>query len=207
MGLLYMLVMMVVFCGLSRPSSAFLSRERTLLNTRLPAIEQPTTMKMVSKTMNNSTDAEIEYQDFWGVKLRRIDNETTKAPCVPNLDKLYGALPNGAYVYEADEIYEPKPTCMISISLVGHRDRQDLIQICQAYLDSGFQTFHGASSSFIREFQAQTPSKVAGLTHWVLEYDVPIDFKSNAMIRQQIFNLMDPMDAIDTLQINCKYHV
>lgn len=154
----------------------------------------------------------IEFSDFWGTKIRK-DAEEDGPPCVPDLDPLYGTLPNGAYIYEADEYYDPKPTCRLSIDLSplfqANQDPQDIVRICQLYLESGFQTFQGASPQFIHRFHQQTPSSVVGSTiHWALKLALPDTITSTKDIRQNVFNLLDPMagscDAIDTIHLQCK---
>jgi hypothetical protein len=152
--------------------------------------------------------------DFWGTKVNK-EMDDQGPPCVPNLDPLYGTLPSGTYTYEADDVMDPKHTCRICIDLshlfqINQTD-QDIIESCQRYLDSGFQTFQGASPAFIQQFQSQTPSSVVGKTHWAMKMQVPETITSSKDIRQHVFNLLMPMgascDAIDTLHLQCKYSV
>jgi diketogulonate reductase-like aldo/keto reductase len=163
--------------------------------------------------VRTSSLPEDEIRNFWGTQISKQDeDEEGRAPSVPSMDPFHGTLPNGAYTYEAEKhLYDPKPTCRISLLLdqQSYQYPQDLVRICQRYLDSGFQTFQGASPDFIQKFHAQTPSKIVGATHWALKLQVPETAMSFNMIRQQVLGLLDPItassDAIDTLLLQCTY--
>lgn len=160
----------------------------------------------------------IEITNFWGTQIIQ-QNNPNKLPCVPTLDPVHGMLPHGAYTLAPTPTSDPKPTCRISLLLPPQQQLQQqqdaYIRICQNYLESGFQTFQGASQEFIQQFHAQTPSKIVGSNtiHWVMKYKVPttmMQSSTTTMVRQQILSLLDPMaaagasDAIDTLIVQCK---
>jgi hypothetical protein len=194
-------------------------RIRSIAGRRRTTTTTTTQRNMVSgipsDSLRTSSLPEDEIRNFWGTQIIKQDkDEDGPAPSVPTLDPFHGMLPNGAYTYEAAKhLYDPKPTCRISLLLdeKSYQDPQDLVRICQRYLDSGFQTFQGASPEFIQKFHAQTPSKIVGATHWVLKLQVPQTAMSFNMIRQQVLGLLDPMaassDAIDTLLLQCTYIV
>ncbi|KAL3939644.1 MAG: hypothetical protein SGBAC_005670 [Bacillariaceae sp.] len=174
-------------------------------------------------TTKKGKEARVEYKDFWGSAISAIE-DSQGAPCVPTLDPFWGTLPKAAYQCEADEIWDPKPTCRIALDLAPILTKNNdpasphAIEMVQHYLESGFQTFHGATPQFIEKFHSQTPTNIIGKDsiHWVLHYKVPTKIQSMHSVRHDILdNLLEPMsactDAIDTLvvQYNPKspYHM
>lgn len=167
-------------------------------------------------TTKKGKEARVEYKDFWGSAISAIE-DSQGAPCVPTLDPFWGTLPKAAYQCEADEIWDPKPTCRIALDLAPILTKNNdpasphAIEMVQHYLESGFQTFHGATPQFIEKFHSQTPTNIIGKDsiHWVLHYKVPTKIQSMHSVRHDILdNLLEPMsactDAIDTLVVQCK---
>ncbi|CAJ1959246.1 unnamed protein product [Cylindrotheca closterium] len=159
-------------------------------------------------TTKKGKQAKVEYKDFWGSTISTIDPYKERPPCVPTLDPFWGPLPKAAYECEADEIWDPKPTCEIAVDLAPITNNEREIKVVQNYLESGFQTFHGATPEFIERFHAQTPTKLIGKgsIHWVLQYKVPTKVTSLHSVRHDILdNLLEHMssctDAIDTLVV------
>ena len=205
--------------GVSATSLSFGNKAITSTATRLQSLVDENSFETASTkkqlvTTKKGKEATVEFKDFWGSSIATIDQEE-RPPYVPTLDPFWGSLPKNAYQYEADERWDPKPTCSIAVDLTFALQQDNCIQMVQHYLESGFQTFHvGANPQFIRDFYAQTPTKLIGkdAVHWVLSYKVPTKVESLQSIRQDVLdNLLDPMsssctDAIDTLVLQCKCH-
>ena len=86
--------------------------------------------KLITK---KGKEAAVEYKDFWGTSIR--STEVERPPYVPTLDPLWGSLPTGAYEFEADKTWDPKPTCQIALDLppITAVDSDHYIAMVQQY--------------------------------------------------------------------------
>lgn len=205
----------MVFINQPRTTSPFpqtMTRLQSLVDENNSDTRSSSIKKVI--TTKKGKEATVQYKDFWGSSISSTESEE-RPPYVPTLDPFWGSLPKAAYQYETDEIYDPKPTCLIAMDLTPRVKEDNLVEMVQKYLESGFSTFHGATPGIIQQFYRQTPAKLIGRDsiHWVLKYRVPTRITSLQGVRQDILDhILDPMsssctDAIDTLVVQCESYI